>query len=354
MTRPAWLEQGWLSLQPLRQRGVHALLLHGAAGIGKKSLALDLAAALLCESPRGDGAPCGACASCALHAAGNHPDLRVVVPDVLATLRPGSGEAESSADDEGEGDTEISDAKGKRISREIKIGPIRALSDFMNVATHRAGARVVMLAPAEALNAPAANALLKMLEEPGPGSVFLLVSDALDEVLPTIRSRCVLVRICGPSWGDALQWLRTQDIEDAEALLAAAGGAPLAALEAARGEGGLDRETRALLLSLLAQGAGLSPAEVAARSPRTIDVGAAIALFQRWGWDLLAHRSAGVVRYHRDERRAIAKLADRADPAALLRWCGELNRLRASADHPLNARLVIEAALLAYASALRH
>lgn len=353
MTRPPWIEQGWRSLQPLRQRGVHALLLHGAAGIGKKSLAFDLAAAMLCESPRPDGASCGTCASCALYAAGNHPDLRIIVPDALAALRPGSGDGDAAIDAESDGEADGGDGKSRRISREIKIGPIRALSDFMSIATHRAGLRIVILAPAEALNPPAANALLKMLEEPGPGSVFLLVSDALDEVLPTIRSRCVLVRLPGPPWDEALAWLRNQAIEDAQALLAAAGGAPLAAVEAARGEGGLDREARALLLSLLAQGAGLSAAEVAARSPRALDVGAAIALFQRWGWDILAHRSAGIVRYHPAEQRAIAKIADRADPAALLRWCGELNRLRASADHPLNARLVIEAALLGYTSALR-
>jgi DNA polymerase-3 subunit delta' len=350
--RPPWLQRAWLGLQPLRQRGVHALLLYGPAGIGKKSLALEFAAALLCEVPRADGSACGTCAGCQLAAAGSHPDWRVVVPDALAALRPGADSGE--ADDEGAGEVEAEpDSKDKRASREIRIDQVRALADFMHVATHRAGARVVVLAPAEALNAPAANAALKMLEEPAAGTTLILVSDALDDVLPTIRSRCVLVRVDGPPWDEALHWLREQGVADAQAALAAAGGAPFRVVDQAGSAAGLDAATRQMLHALLAEGGALDAAAIAARVPRKIDVGSAIALFQRWAWDLLAHRSAGTVRYHRAQKAAIGRLSAGIDPTVVLDWMSVLNRMQASADHPLNPRLVVEAALLAYAAALR-
>jgi DNA polymerase III subunit delta' len=96
---------------------------------------------------------------------------------------------------------------------------------------------VVVLAPAEAMNAVAANTLLKMLEEPPPATMFVLVSDALDDVLPTIRSRCVLVKVPVPEAAACLAWLAEQGVADPAAALALASGAPLAALAEASEEG---------------------------------------------------------------------------------------------------------------------
>ncbi len=107
------------------------------------------------------------------------------------------------------------------------IDQVRKISDFLAISSHRGGRRVVMLLPAEALNAPAANALLKMLEEPPHGVAFLAVSDQLDAVLPTILSRCVLLRAPIPSRAQALAWLQSNGVERAETKLAEAGGAPL-------------------------------------------------------------------------------------------------------------------------------
>jgi len=348
-----WHGAAWLALQPLRARGVHALLLHGAAGIGKKSLALDLARGALCESPRADAHACGTCAGCALTAAGSHPDLRVVVPDAMALWR-GTASEDEEADDAAAEDAEPEAAdgngKGKRVSREIRIEQVRALADFVATSTHRGGQRVVMLAPAEQLNTASANALLKMLEEPPPASLFVLATDTLDDVLPTIRSRCVLVRVAGPSRSDALAWLKTQPVEDADAALAEAGGSPLLALAQAAGAG-LDPDTRATLSDLLARGGQLTGADVAARVPRTVAVGPALALFQRWGWDLLALstvRSQTALRYHARQSAALGRVSAQIRADALRDWLVKLNGYRASQDHPLNPRLVIEAALLDY------
>ena len=351
-----WHADAWQTLQPLRMRDVHAVLLHGAAGIGKKSLALDLARAALCESPQADGHACGACTGCLLTAAGNHPDLRVVVPDAMAIWRGAASDDDEGPEDVGPEAGEPGEAaievngKARRVSREIRIEQVRALSDFVATSTHRGGNRVVMLAPAELLNTASANALLKMLEEPPPRSLFVLATDALDDVLPTIRSRCVLVRVPAPPRAVALAWLAAQQVDDAEVALAAAGGSPLLALAQAAGTA-LDADTRAILVELLGRGGQLAAADIAARVPKAVPVGPALQLFQRWGWDLLALsavRSARVVRYHPNAAAPLERLARQSEPAAVLQWLGRLSGLRATQDHPLNPRLVIEAALLDY------
>jgi DNA polymerase III subunit delta' len=87
------------------------------------------------------------------------------------------------------------------------------------------------------MNANAANALLKGLEEPPHGAVFLLVSHRPSQLLPTIRSRCVPLPVPMPARDSALQWLSSRDVKNPDRWLAYAGGAPLQALEyAARGE----------------------------------------------------------------------------------------------------------------------
>lgn len=344
-----WHDRARVSLRALAERGHHAILLHGQAGIGKKGLALDLAAELLCEVAL-EARPCGRCEGCLLFAAGNHPDLRLLVPDSLAWLRA------SVADDEAEEpeDAGEDDKRPARVSREIKIDRVRGIGAMVELTTHRAGMRVVFLAPAEALNPSAGNALLKMLEEPPAHTQFLLTSDRIDEVLPTIRSRCVLMRVAPPARDAALHWLREQGLADAEDVLDAAGGAPLRALERESEEGaGLPAAAARMLLEALARGPGLDVVETGARLPRAPALPEMIDLFQRWGWDLLAIRQSGRVRYHGRHREALSRLVASVPASRLVAWCESLRRARAAAEHTLNPRLVIEALLVDYVSCLR-
>lgn len=348
-----WFDAAWRDLVAMRERQHHAVLLHGQAGIGKKGLALEFAASLLCETPKADGHACGQCAGCVLFQSRNHPDLRVVVPDTLAWLRP-----MAAADDEGDdGDDAGDDAADKRtarVSREIKIEAVRAIGTLVEISAHRAGRRVVFLGPAEALNAPAANGLLKMLEEPPPATVFVMTSDRVDDVLPTIRSRCLLIRVAPPPADVAARWLTEQGVPDAADALAAAGGAPLRVLEQLDEDGtGLAAETARLLVDALAQGPRLDVIGTANRLPRSPALGQTIDLFQRWAWDLLAIRRAGRVRYHRKQREILSRLAAAAPEARWLAWDDSLKQARATADHPLNARLVVEALLTEYVACLR-
>jgi len=114
---------------------------------------------------------------------------------------------------------------------------VRGLSDFLYTKSHRGRLRVVLVHPAEAMNEDGANALLKGLEEPPPGVVFILVSHRPARLLPTIRSRCVSIPVPIPNREVALKWLAAEGARQPERWLAYAGGAPLQALEhAGRGE----------------------------------------------------------------------------------------------------------------------
>ncbi|MDR0249715.1 MAG: hypothetical protein LBI35_00110 [Burkholderiales bacterium] len=126
----------------LRQRASwpQALLIHGAAGIGKRVLALNVGRALLCEdTERRQGEACGVCESCHYVEIGQHPDLMLIEP----LERDSSGEV--------------------KVLDAIPVDAIRRLIDFMQVTSHRGRAKVAVIVPAEQMNAAAANALLKTL-----------------------------------------------------------------------------------------------------------------------------------------------------------------------------------------------
>ncbi len=221
----------WQELIRRLDRLPHALLFHGAPGVGKLALAERFAQVLLCES-KGTGAkPCGSCDGCRWFLAGNHPDARYLEPEALAIelARP-STTAE-------EGDAEQSKEK-KKPSLQIRVEQTRGLADFLNLASHRGGRRVAIIHPAEDMNSATANSLLKSLEEPPPGAVFLLVSHRPARLLPTIRSRCVPVPVALPEPKAAAAWLAKQGVSAPERWLAFAGGAPLRALEYATGARG--------------------------------------------------------------------------------------------------------------------
>jgi DNA polymerase-3 subunit delta' len=172
----------------------HAILLVGPRGVGKTTLATDIAAGLLCTAAYPAERPCGACRGCRLVASGGHPDIHRLGPD-------GAG-------------------------RQVVIGgpgaPARGIRDLiveLSLTPVEGGARVAIVTSAHRMNEDAQAALLKTLEEPGSGVVIILCADVEEPILPTIRSRSARLRL-GP--------VATREVE---ALLAETGAAdpPLAA-----------------------------------------------------------------------------------------------------------------------------
>src|SRR5258706_11915543 len=212
----SWHQSAWYEVRGRRDNFPHAVLLHGPQGIGRSGFALALAQSLICAAPQPDRSACGECENCNWFAQGCHPDFRDVQPEVA---------------EEGGEQREKSEAPAKRASTQITIEQIRTLRDFLGLTSGGATRqRVVVLRPAEALNAHAANALLKMLEEPPAGANFILVATAPRRLLPTVVSRCRKVALPAPSPFDALAWLAAQGQANADLLLGQAAGAPRGAL----------------------------------------------------------------------------------------------------------------------------
>lgn len=334
-----WQQASWQQLQQLRERLPHAILFHGAEGIGKTAFAEAFAQSLLCETPGADGHACGSCDACGWFVQYSHPDYRRVRPEILDDGDAAEGEDGEAADTKKAKTT-------KAPSKEIKIDQIRALGDFMNISTHRSGMRVIVLYPAEVLNTAAANSLLKMLEEPPPQTMFLLVSNSLDRLLPTILSRCRKFALAMPGHDAALQWLKSQQVSDADGWLAEQGGAPLAAFEASQAG---TRETMDDFLRQLAQ-PGVDNALKAADRLQKTPVPDLVAWLQRWLYDVLSVKLSGTIRYYPRYKKELGALASRVETAALLQEIKAVNDRRAIAEHPLAPKLFIEDMLLEYST----
>lgn len=139
----------------------HALLVTGPESIGKHTLALSLAQALLCESSDMLKRPCGSCSACRRVISGNHPDLRLVEPDT-----------------EGRG---------------VKIEQIREVEAFLALTPNESIHKIALISALELTNPNASNALLKTLEEPPAYAHLILLATDADTLLPTIVSRTQLL-----------------------------------------------------------------------------------------------------------------------------------------------------------------
>jgi DNA polymerase-3 subunit delta' len=304
----------------------HALLLSGSTGIGKAAVAAAIARALLCETAPGDRQDplaCGRCPSCHWSAAGNHPDLRSVG---LLTNKEG------------------------KPAWEISIDQIRELEEFVGMTAFRGGARVVVIDPAQALSVPAANALLKMLEEPGERTYFLLVTHRPASLPATVRSRCRLVPVPAPGLREQQDWLAAEaGIEPADAarLLAFSGGAPLHARHLA------DPSNLTAYRSLLEAIESLPDTASVAVADRVsgANVEYWYPILQRWVSDLVRVSTGAAPRFFPDSAPRLQQLRKRSSLAGLTQAAARLQRQAVLIRHPLNPRLFLEESLALYLDA---
>ncbi len=180
-----WLESEWMDLQSRLRSGAmgHAYLLSGREGLGKLALAESFVGAILCEDRRDEGGACSQCRSCVLFTSGNHPDF-------------------------------------KRLAREqdhkaILVDQVRELINYYTLKSHYGGFKVAIICPAEAMNRAAANALLKVLEEPPAGALILLVAHRPGLLPLTVRSRCQRINVETPTFDVVEGWLAGQDLGEA-------------------------------------------------------------------------------------------------------------------------------------------
>jgi len=320
----------WLA-EPLaqalqRQRG-HALLVHGAAGSGVLPFALALAQSWLCEAADGLRPACGRCGSCRLVQGRVHPDLMLLMPEQQRREHdwPLSG-------DKTEGDS------SKKPSRQIRVDEVRTLIDWVFKTSARGRGKVAVLTPGEALNLQSANALLKTLEEPPPGTRLLITTPDPQRLLPTVRSRCQQLRLAEPAATAATAWLAERGVAEPAVLLAACAGRPLDAL--ALHQAGVHADAWRRLPEALARGQG--GAVQGWPLPQLLD------LLLKLCHDALAVAGGAAPRYF-----VPGTVPEGGSPERLRAWSLELQRVARHAGHPWNEGVLADALVAGAARALR-
>lgn len=174
----------------------HGMIFAGPVGVGKATTARALGKLFLCENPKGD-LPCGKCESCRVFDAGNHPDWHVITKELIR----------------------YHDKTGKSKGIDLSINVIRPeLIEPANRKSTMGRGKVFIVEQAELMNPQAQNAMLKTLEEPAGRTVVILLTDAPEALLPTIRSRCQTIPFAALDGGLVRKELEKRGIEKAMAV----------------------------------------------------------------------------------------------------------------------------------------
>lgn len=318
-----WHQAAWQQLSTHWHNQPNAWLFAGKENTGKTAFARVLAQALLCEDVQDNHEPCGVCPSCHLFAQNAHPDFYELTPE--------EPDAEASA----------------RKLLNIKIDAVREILEPLTQSSLRGGRRVVLIHPAESMNVQAANALLKMLEEPPEAVIFLLVTHNRDRLLPTIKSRCRTFVLPAPNHAEALHHLQTQQIENAENLLAFHSGAPL--FEATPEQDTLRED----LLEILANPRLLAILDYAAQFDKyKLPLAVLLDWLHKWLIDMSLAAQKIAPLYYPHHAKPIADVAQKTNPATLFVLIQTLNHLKPYGHHTLNVKMQAEFLLSEYLAVL--
>lgn len=319
-------------LQPALEQGreSHAYLLTGPPHVGKLTLAREIAQAVTCLN--GPGAPCGECAQCQRIAGGLHADVRVVDIDFSRKVEE------------------------RNTVTTITIGAIREVERVVSLNPFEGPRTVIIIDGAGSMTTDAANALLKTLEEPPPGVLFLLLSEDEEALLPTIRSRCQTLPLLPMSRRQMIDFLSERHSlgeDEADRLFRLSRGCLGWALQALADPQILDQRQADLERMRETIGAGLASRFSYANEVASLfssDRPAArelLALWLRWWRDLLLVKEGAEEYLHNadlaEELRAHAETLSVSQIAAFIR---RLQDTMAALDANASPRLALETLML--------
>lgn len=297
----------------------HAYLFCGPPGLGRRTLALRLAQALNCTRPLGPGIPCGLCRDCKQIEAMQHPDMNVVQADT-------------------EGGT-------------LKVDQIREVQRSLSLKPYQSKYRVALFLRFQEANDNAANALLKTLEEAPAHAILLLTADNPEQLLPTINSRCEILRLRPLPLDAVIADLISRGMDEDRARLLAhiSGGRPGYARKLAEDSTLLEkRDERLNDLQTLLPAARVDKFSYADKLSKDKDAMRQTIMIWLSYWRDVLLRVAGAETplINVDRNMEIEFLAGRLDLATARRVVADLENALEKMERNVNSRLLAEVLLL--------
>lgn len=322
----------------------HAYLIIAQEHMGGEILLQQLANSVLCENQNTSKIACGQCTNCQLLEAHSCPDFRIVRPSILDINHP------------------IEELRPEKPSKEISIAQIRELTNMVNQTSYRGGMRVVLIYPANKLNINAANALLKILEEPPNHTLFFLLTNDIKQLLPTIVSRCFRINTKTPDIATAVSYLNQKISPNpnwAEHLISESGAVLLVAQLQDHNYFSLQNQ----LIEALTQGKIINPIHLAETfekhikdsdkthllgGKQTLNMSNVITWLQRFIHDLLLCAQQSEARYYPQYNQKLQQLTIGVNVFKLHKLHTELLKERQRSEHPLNIKTWLEKLFLDY------
>lgn len=322
----------------------HAWIFHGEEGTGVPAFSVAIAASLLCQLPE-QSIACGKCYSCNWVNKDIHPDLKRIRPALVRAK-----EATCYTKDVHEDLALFSNGKHSLSSKEICVPQVQEIHTWLSTTSYCGSWRIGLLYPAHSLTLKAANALLKILEEPPPLTIFLLVTRNPNQLLPTIVSRCQKLLLPNPSFQEASEWLQKQNTlfstrsDATHEQLAASGGAPITALRTVNlGQEPFPKQIK-YVLNKLVTGQTSNIADLV-NSFEEVSPIQWVDSLQRLSLDLLLIINGMLPQYFPAAKSQSTQIATRVGPVRIAEMSRWLLQQRALAYHPLNSRLFVHSIL---------
>lgn len=305
-----WQVDDYKYLVGLDKKLPHALILHGIQNLGTEVLVNEWIAHLLCEDQAGSTA-CGKCNSCTLLADKSHPDLYLFQNE-------------------------------EEEQKQITVAMIRDAVEFLAVGAHLGRKKIVLIEESGRLNLNSSNALLKILEEPPAYVLFIILSNNLGTILPTIKSRCMKYNVNKPDFVMAMQYLSGSAIPDIKFWLKFYDNCPLFevlinSLQLAQ-----------IITTLTNPSIHNIYATTTDFDGKKISFGFILNFLNKWISDMVNLKLSNRLDYFVDYQSDIVKLTDKIVIEKAFYTLDQINFFMRWENHPLNYKLQIENLLFKY------
>ena len=313
MTLYPWQEKSWSSLAQDKSKMHHAYIFVGAFGAGLYRYSNTFAQSLICSNLTDTNLPCGKCQDCHLLMA-QHPNLKI-----------------------------INNSPEDSLLNNISIESIRNLKRFFELSSHKIdGNKVILINNAESLTLNAANALLKLLEEPPENSYIILTTQNISSLLPTIVSRCSIVTCPKPTKDEAKKFLNLNGYEHLSSQLNLFNNLPLDLIDKQD-----DLSLYETIINEFEKGKNLELMKIDSKW-FSADFPSIINLFQKWLYDIFLFKLTKQFQFFENKKENIKKLSDSADISKLIKLVMNVYEMKLISDKPINKDIAFDNLMIEY------